>query len=138
MYVSMYVFTFIHTYICTYIHTYAHTYIHIYINAYTHTHSQRRTESQTDGQTDRYYVHIYYDAVNFLDQYTSNENTFKKTSPSSLTLSNKNSNTGKNDGEEVGQDRKLKNLFNEWLHKQIQIKQPLQIADQDTTADHEH
>ncbi len=77
-------------------------------------------------------------AVHFLDQDTSHENTFKKTLPSGLTLSNKNSNTGKNHGEEVGQDRKLKNLFNEWLHKQIQAKQPLQIADQDTSADHEH
>ncbi len=77
-------------------------------------------------------------AVNFLDQDTSHENTFKKTSPSGLTLSNKNSNTRKKHGEEVGQDRKLKNLFNEWLHKQIQAKQPQQIADQDTSADHEH
>ncbi len=79
-----------------------------------------------------------HNAMNFLDQDTSHENTFKKTSPSSLSLINKNCNTGKNHGEEVGQDRKLKNLFNEWLHKQIQAKQPLQIADQGTSADHEH
>ncbi len=77
--------------------------------------------------------------MNFLDQDTSHENTFKKTSPSSLTLSSsENRNTGKNHGDLEGQDRKLNNRFTEWLHQQTQAKLPLQIPNQGTSADHEH